>query len=353
LGRGSPPPAYDGYRIRLAIAFIVFLSFLTPAHADTVSDFYKDKPVSLIVSSSAGGGYDTLARTVARFLGRHLPGNPSVLVRNMAGANGVAAANFLYNAAEKDGSQIGLLQNNTPFEPLLGNKEARYEPTRFDWLGSPSVEAGVLVVWNATPIATLDDARQREVTVGAAGTNSPPAFYARLINDVFGTRLKIVTGYPGQTEALMAMERGEIDGYAGVLLSTLLVLRADWLADKKIRPLLYYGPDKPAELAGVPYAPEFVSNDDDRALVDAAFAPLALGRPLMMPPGVPAERLAAMRKALAETFADPEFQAESKRLGLGADAPQSGEQIAGVIRRVYAAPPGVLDRLRKLDKVPR
>ena len=289
----------------------------------------------------------------ARFLGRHLPGNPSVLVKNMAGAGGIAATNFLYNVAEKDGSQIGLLQNNTPFEPLLGTKEARYEPTKFDWLGSPSVETGILVVWNAAPVASLDDARQREVTVGAAGINSTPAFYARLINDVFGTKLKIVIGYPGQTEAFMAMERGEIDGYAGVLLGALLVTRADWLADKKIKPLLYYGPEQRAELAGVPHAPELVSNEDDRALIDAAFAPLALGRPFVMPPGVPAERLAAMRKALAETFADPEFQAESKRLGLGADAPQSGEQIEGVIRRTYATTPRVLDRLRKLDKVPR
>jgi tripartite-type tricarboxylate transporter receptor subunit TctC len=339
---------------RPILALVVLLAIgAAPTRADAIADFYKSKPVSLIVSSSAGGGYDTLARTVARFLGRHLPGNPSVVVRNMAGANGIAATNFLYAAAEKDGSQIGLLQSNTPFEPLLGNKEARYEPSKLDWLGSPSVETGVLVVWNANPVATLDDARQREITVGSAGINSTPAFYARLINDVFGTKLKIVTGYPGQTEALMAMERGEIDGYAGVLLSTLLVLRADWLTDKKIRPLLYYGPEKPAELAGVSYASELVSKEDDRALIDVAFAPLALGRPFAMPPGVPAERLAAMRKALAETFADPEFQAESQRLGLGADTPQSGEQIEGVIQRVYAAPPRVLDRLRKLDKVPR
>ena len=201
---------------RPIFALVVLLAIgAAPARADAIADFYKGKAISLIVSSSAGGGYDTLARTVARFLGRHLPGNPSVLVKNMAGAGGIAATNFLYNVAEKDGSQIGLLQNNTPFEPLLGTKEARYEPTKFDWLGSPSVETGILAVWNAAPVASLDDARQREVTVGAAGINSTPAFYARLINDVFGTKLKIITGYPGQTEALMAMERGEIDGYAG------------------------------------------------------------------------------------------------------------------------------------------
>ena len=150
----------------------------------------------------------------------------------------------------------------------------------------------------------------------------------------------------------MAMNRGDIDGYTDIQMGALLVTRADWLSDRRIRPLLYYGPAQPAELAGVPHAREVVTNEDDRALIDAAFAPLALGRPFSLPPGAPAERLAAMRKALAETFADPEFQAESKRLGLGADSPQSSEQIAGVIRRVYGTTPHVLDRLRKLDKVP-
>jgi tripartite-type tricarboxylate transporter receptor subunit TctC len=336
----------------LSIASVVFLSFgLAPVHGDAISDFYRGKPVTLIVSSSAGGGYDTLARTVARFLTRHLPGGPSVLIRNMAGAGGITAANFLYNAADRDGSQIGLLQNNTPFAPLFGTKDVHYAPASFAWLGSPSVETSFLAVRAAALVTSLEEAKQREVSVGAAGINSTPAFYARLINDVFGTRLKVVPRYPGQTEALMAMERGEIDGYTDILLGALLVTRADWLSEKKIKPLLYYGPTQPAELTGVPHAQEAVTDEDDRALVEAAFAPLALGRPFAMPPGVPVESLAAMRKALAQTFADPEFRAESKRLGLGADSPQSAEQIAGVIRRVYAMTPHVLDRLRKLDKV--
>jgi tripartite-type tricarboxylate transporter receptor subunit TctC len=336
------------------LAFIACaLPWLTPAHADAIADFYKGKPISLVVSSSAGGGYDTLARTVARFLGRHVPGNPAVIVKNMAGAGGITATNFLYNAAEKDGSQIGLLQNNTPFEPLLGAKEARYNPSKFEWLGTPSVETGILVVWNASPVNSLADITRHETTVGAAGVNSTPASYARLINDVFGTKLKIIVGYPGQTEAFMAMERGEIDGYPSVFYSTLQATKSDWLPEKKIKALLYYGPEKRPELAGVAYAPDLVTNEDDKALLDAAFAPLALGRPLVMPPGVPAERLAVMRKALAETFADPEFLAESERLGIGANAPRNGEQVQDAIRRAYATPPRVLDRLRKLNTVSR
>src|SRR5947207_6151062 len=152
-----------------------------PARADELADFYKSRPVTLTVSSSAGGGYDTIARTVARFLGRHLPGNPIVFVRNMAGPAGIAAANFVY-AADKDGSQLGLLQNTTPFEPLLGNKDARFDPGKFEWVGTPSIETGLLIVWNAVLVDSLDDARQRETTVGVAGANSPAAFTARLFN---------------------------------------------------------------------------------------------------------------------------------------------------------------------------
>jgi tripartite-type tricarboxylate transporter receptor subunit TctC len=278
-----------------------------------------------------------------------------VIVRNMAGAGGITATNFLYNAAEKDGSQIGLLQNNTPFEPLLGAKEARYDASKFEWLGTPSVETGIMVVWNAAPVNSLADVTRQETTVGAAGNKSTPAFYARLINDVFGTKLKIIVGYPGQTEAFMAMERGEIEGYPSVLYSTLQATKSDWLPERKIKPILYYGPEKRPELAGTSYARELVTNQDDKALLDAAFAPLALGRPLAMPPGVPAERLAAIRKALLDTFADPEFLAESERLGLGGDGdtPRAGEQVADVIRRAYATPPRVLERLRKLHTVPR
>jgi tripartite-type tricarboxylate transporter receptor subunit TctC len=327
-----------------------FLLCAPTARADEVADFYRGKAITIVVGSSAGGGYDTLARTLARFLGRHIPGQPIVSIRNMAGAGGIAAANALFAGAPKDGSQIGLIPNSVPFEPLMGNKQARFDPARFEWLGSPSVETATLALWSGAPAHSLADITTRETTVGASTGNSTPAFYARLINDVFDTRLKVVTGYRGQTEALMAMEQREIDGYADILMSALLVTRADWLTEKKLRPILYYGPQKHPEL-GARHALDLVTNEDDRALIETAFAPLALGRPFAMPPGVPAERVAALRKALAEAFADPQFRAESERLALAADAPQSGEQLRDVILQAYATPPRVLDRLRKLDKV--
>jgi tripartite-type tricarboxylate transporter receptor subunit TctC len=333
-------------------AIAIAAALASPAVADDLADFYRSKPVTLTVSSSAGGGYDTLARTLARFLGRHLPGNPIVFVRNMAGPGGMGAANALF-AAERDGSQIGLLQNTTPFEPLLGGiRDIRFDPTKFEWLGTPSVETGLVLVWSTVPVTTLDDVRQRETTVGAAGNLSPPAVAARLFNEVFGTRFKIVNGFPGLTEALYGMERGRIEGYPSALYSALQVTKADWLPQGTIKALLAYGPEKPAALKDVPFASELAANPDDKILLDVAFAPLALGRPLAMPPGVPPDRVAAMRKALADTFADPAFQAESERLALGASAPRDGPYLADVIRRSYAAKPDIVDRLRRLTRPP-
>jgi tripartite-type tricarboxylate transporter receptor subunit TctC len=340
-------------RFYLATTLVIAaLLGMTSAHADELADFYKGKPVTLVVSSSAGGGYDTLARTLARFLGRHLPGNPIVIVRNMAGAAGIAAANYVYSA-DKDGSYLGLLQNTTPFEPLLGNKDARFDPLKFEWVGTPSTETGLLIAWSTVPINTLDDAKRREITLGAAGSNSQAAVTTRLFNGVFGTKFKTVTGYPGLTEALYAMERGEIEGYPSALYSALQVTKADWLPERKIKALLAYGPEKLPQLVDVPYASEIAGNDDDKKLLDVAFAPLALGRPFAMPPGVAAERLAAMRKALAETFADKDFLAESERLALAANAPRAGGYIADVISRSYTAPAHVLERLRRLTTAAR
>jgi tripartite-type tricarboxylate transporter receptor subunit TctC len=339
------------YSACIGLAAVLLLT--TPARADDVADFYRDKTVTIIVSAGAGGGYDTLGRTVARFLNKHLPGNPIIVVRNMAGGGGLAAANALFSGVEKDGSQIGLLQSNSPFDPLLGTRGAQFDATRFNWLGTPSVETGLFVLSSALSVDTLAQAREREITVGAAGANSTPAFHARLFNDVFGLKLKIKTGYPALTDAFYALERGEIEGYTSVIYSALQATKSDWLPQKKIKALLQYGPSSRAELAGVASAREAAATEDDRSLIDAAFAPLALGRPLVMPPGVPADRLAAMRKALMETFADPGFIAESARLSLGPSEPRDGEALQEVVVRTYAAPAQVLERLRKLHNLAR
>src|SRR6202166_4308684 len=217
---------------------------LSPAAADALGDFYGTRTVTLIVSTSAAGGYDTLARAIARHIGKHISGNPTFIVRNMPGAGGLTATNYLFAAAERDGSVIGLIQKNPPFEPLLCTAEARFDPRQFNWLGTPSVETAMVLVGKAVPVFTLDDLRTHETAMGASGANSTPAFFARLLNATLATKMKVIAGYPGQNDALVAMERGELDRYPSVVYSALSSTRPTWLADGTARAVVQYGPAK-------------------------------------------------------------------------------------------------------------
>jgi tripartite-type tricarboxylate transporter receptor subunit TctC len=334
----------------LALAGLALASVaMRPARADALADFYKGKTLALVVGSSTGGGYDTMTRAIARFIGKHVPGNPTVVVRNMPGAGGLLAMNYIYNTAERDGTVLALVQNNTPLEPLFGTKQARYDATRLNWLGTPSFEVAMVLLWHTVPVNSVEDLRNRETQLGASGANSTPAFYARLLNATLGTKMKLVNGYPGQNEALLAMERGELDGYPSVFQSALTSTRPTWLADKLAKAIVQYGPERLTELGNVPFAPDLIGNEDDRLLMQVGVAPLALGRPLVMPPEVPPERVAAMRGALAETFADPEFLAEGARMGLAVNAPRTGAQLQDVIARAYQSPPRIIERLQKLN----
>jgi tripartite-type tricarboxylate transporter receptor subunit TctC len=331
------------------IAFAAVLAG-TPVRADAIEDFYKGKTVSLVVSSSTGGGYDTLARLLTRFISRHLAGNPNIVIRNMPGAGGIVATNHLYTLAAKDGSVIGAVQNNTPFEPLFGTKEANYDPTKFNWLGSPSVETSILTVWHTSPANTLDDARKIELKMGSSGANSTPSFYGRLLNETLGTKLKLIVGYPGQNDALLAMERGELDGYPSVFYNSLVSTRPQWLPEKKVKLLVQYGAEKLPQLPNVPFVMDLVTKEEDRQLWRAAVGPIATGRPYLLPPGVPADRVAAMRKAFWDAFNDKEFLAEQAKASLGADTPRTGEQIQDIIVQSYRSPPAVVERLKKLQQ---
>ncbi len=353
----SMPALHDlGRKLQMSAALphllvlCALIGICTPqAKADAIADFYKGRTVTVVVSSSAAGGYDTLARAVARHMGRHLPGNPVFIVRNMPGAGGMTATNFLYNNADKDGSVIGLVQNNTPFEPLFGTKEARYDPVKFNWLGSPSSETAMVLIWHAVPVNSIAELKAREVAVGVSGANSTPAFFTRLLNATLGTKMKPVNGYPGQNDVLLAMERGELDGHPSAFFSSVRSTRPAWLRDKTAKAIVQYGPQKLAELHDVPFAPDLVASDDDRLVMEAAFALLALGRPFLVPPGIPVERLAALREAFAATMADPDFLAEGEKMGLGLNAMRTGAQIQAVMERAYQSPPRVIDRLRQLN----
>ena len=364
VGSPSPSPAASARHhmsraggIKPLVAVIVASAALGVAsapQADTVGEFYAGRQVKLVVSSSPGGGYDTYARLISRHIGAFIPGEPAVIVQNMPGAGGIKAGNFLHNVAPKDGSVIGGLQNGVPFEPLFRRKEARFDPLKFNWLGSPNSEVGLLLVWHTVPVMTLSDATERETVMGASGAASTPAFYARILNEVFGTRLKLIAGYPGQTEAFLAMERGELDGYPSTFWSSLKSRRPDWIKDGKVRLLVQYGQKPHPELPAVPVARELARSEEDKALLDLAMAPLVLGRPYLAPPAVPADRVAALRASFATAFKDTAFLAEAQKLRLEVDAaPQSGEDIANLLKATYAAPTPVIERLIEIYEVGR
>lgn len=321
-----------------------------PLAAQDLTSVYKGQQLKLIISSATGGGYDSYARTVARHLGDHLPGHPTIVAQNMPGAGGVKAANYLYNVAPKDGLTIGNLQNTVPFEPLYENKQAKFDTAKFNWLGSPSKEVALLTVWHTVPVNSIEEAIQKNHTfiLGASGVNSTPAFYGRLLAAVFGIKIKLIAGYPGQTESLLAMERGENEGYASVFWSSIKVVKPDWIRDKKIKFLVQMALDPHPELKNVPFALDLIKKPGDKSLMELASAQLAVGRPMVAPPDVATDRVAALRKALTDTVKDSAFQAECAKQRLECDSPVSGEQMQDLLKRMYASSPSVVKRLRAI-----
>jgi tripartite-type tricarboxylate transporter receptor subunit TctC len=330
-------------------AFIAALQLLpTFALAESERDFFKGKTLNFVISSASGGGYDALGRLVARHLAKHLPGNPTLVVRNMPGAGGIVAINYLFNIAPRDGTTFGMVQNNTPFSPLLGTRQAKYDPAKFNWLGSPSTETGLLAVWHTAPINTFADIQTHEITVASNGAGSTESFYAHLFNATLGTKMKIVYGYPGVTEALLAMQRGEVDGYPSIFYSSLQATHPTWIKEGALKLLLQFGPKKEPTLGDVPFAADLMKTAEDKLLLSTGVANLAVGRPFAAPPDVPEDRVEALRAALAETFADPEFLADANSVHIDVNNPRTGPELAQVIAETYKTPPAIVDKLRML-----
>ena len=256
-------------------------------------------------------------------------------------------ANYLYSVAEKDGTAIGALSGVAPFAPLQGIQGALFDPTKFNWLGSPNAETGLLIAWHTAPFATIDDVKQRELLIGSSSEDSTTSFYARVLVAALGLKLKIVLGYPGSVDAYLAMEREEIQGYPSAFWSSLQSTKPDWLTEKKINILLQYGPKKNAQLADVPFADDLIKRTDDKVLLQAAVAPLAFGRPFVLPPNVPAERVDALRKALQDICKNPEFLAEAAKEHLDI-TPETGDELQAILERTYASSPTVIAKLKSL-----
>jgi tripartite-type tricarboxylate transporter receptor subunit TctC len=329
---------------RYSILLIATLAALatSAAHADDVADFYRGRSLSLVAGFNVGGGADTYARLIARHLGAHLPGNPGVVVKNMQGAGSVLAANHVFNVSPKDGSEIGLFAGNIVVDPVIGGVPAQYDARRFNWIGAPAAETNVCVASPTSRFKTIADTFDHEMVTGTAGTSTYD--FPVVLNNVIGTRLKLIKGYAGSAALRLAMERREIDGFCGVGLSS---MRTAGLADGATNILLQIALKKSPQLPGVPFVMDYAKREEDRQILRLVFGWLDFDRPLAAPPATPADRVKALRDGFDATMRDPAFLADAEQASLAIE-PMTGAAIASFVEDVYRTPPLVAGRAAQL-----
>jgi len=317
-----------------------------PAAADTVADFYKDRPVTLIAGYSAGGGFDLYARIVANHLGKHIPGQPRIIVQNMPGAGSTRAASHLYNVAPKDGTVIALARAPV-IEPLIGVSGGAFEATKFTWLGSGASDLTVCALLGNPKVNTMADAARTQFTLGGLGPGSDEDMYAKILKKSLGLKIHLVTGYPGGAEMILAVERGELDGRCGWAWSSIKISKPDWIAEKKIKILNVLALERSPELPDVPAIMEFATTERQKQIFRFVLNAQTLGRPFAAPPGIPADRAAALRRAFDDMMADPALLAEMKSRKLDVDHIR-WQTIETLLRDLYATPRDVVEETRAI-----
>lgn len=329
-------------RLPICSQWIICLSLAGPAHAgDAVDRFYHGKQVTMIIAGGVGGGYDTYARTFARYYGRHIPGNPAVVPKNIPAAGGLQGASTLYNNSDRDGLTVGALTSSSTLDGLFGNPGARYDVRKLNWIGSIGKLQNVCATWHTSPVRTVEQLRTREVLVGGSGATSDSAVMPRVLNALIGTKMKVITGYDAGASTELAVERGEIEGVCGLGWSTLKTARPDWIRDHKVNVILQMGMNKHPELPDVPMAQDFVKDPERKKVLELILLRQEFGRPIAAPPGVPMERLAALRQAFADTLADPEFRTDADKALMEID-PISGAEMAQMFAQAFAQPQAII-----------
>ncbi len=326
--------------IRIAAAIILAAALAAPARAQDVASFYKGRTIAVVIGYSVGGGYDLYARLVAEHMGKHIPGNPTLVPQNMPGAGSLKAANYLYSVAPKDGSVIGTFGRSMGLEPLVGT-DAPYDGTKFAWLGSVTNDVSLCVSWKTSPIKTWNDMLTKEFTFGGEGSGADPDVFTLAIDNVFGAKAKLVRGYPGTNEVTLAMERGEVDGLCGLSLGTLKSRHGDWMKDGSVNILVQAGIRKSPELPNVPFLTDLTKDPGKVRIVKFIVAGQGMARPFVAPPGIPEERKAALRAAFDATMTDPDFLAEAQRGDIEVN-PVSGAEIDALLAEVYATPKDII-----------
>jgi tripartite-type tricarboxylate transporter receptor subunit TctC len=316
---------------------------------DDVASFYRGKTVTILVTTGAGGGFDTYARPISRHLGAHIPGHPNVVVQNMPGAGGVIGTNWIATIGARDGTVLGAVHPAALLEPLLGDKsKVKYDPAKFNYVGNANRDVFVCVARADAPAKTFAETFDKEIIMGAAGDAASLRDGPTLLNNVLGTKLRIVAGYAGSRDIQLAVERGEIHGQCGVAWSALTAVHPDWFSSGLVKPLVQEEINGYPALnkIGVPRSVDFAKNDDQRRMFELAYSVEVFGRPYLMAAEVPRDRVEAMRKAFAETLADPEFLAEARGMALDVEA-MSGEEVQKLVARAFATPPDIVAKTRK------
>jgi tripartite-type tricarboxylate transporter receptor subunit TctC len=317
------------------------------ARAEDVASFYKGKTVNVVIAFSPGGGYDLYARVLAKFMGRHIPGNPTLVPQNMPGAGTLRAAMYLYSVAPKDGTVIGTFSRSMPLAPLMQLPGANFDATKFTWLGSITKDTVVCVSWKTSPVKTWDDMFKTEYKAGGEGKGADPDVYATLIQKSFGAKVKLVTGYPGSADISLAMERGEVDGLCGVSYSTIRSTHPAWITTKQVNLLVQGALEPDPQMPNVPFMIDLAKTEEQKEILRLSLAPQALARPFVAPPGVPADRAQALQKAFDDTMKDPDFLAETQKLGLDVN-PIAGEKVRAMLTQIYATPGDVVKQTRSV-----
>jgi tripartite-type tricarboxylate transporter receptor subunit TctC len=335
--------------VRMTAAFtLATVTLASPVYAQSDEAFYEGKIISFLSGHSAGGGYDTYVRTLARHLGKHIPGNPQVVVRNVPGAGSLVLTNQVANTLESDGTVIASVARGMAFEPLFGNEQALYKPGEMNWLGSLNNETSLCVAWHEAKVKTWQDLKTQALSVGSTGAGADTNLFPKVLSDLFGFKFNIIAGYPGGNDVMLAMERGEVEGRCGWSWSSAKSTRGDWIAQLnegmeqgKVNILFQMSLKKHSDLPDVPLVTEFAETEKQRQVLNLLFARQVMGRPVVAPPGVPEARVAMLRKAIAMAAEDPEFLKDAQNQSLGINF-VGGEEIQAIVQEAYEYPDDVI-----------
>lgn len=323
----------------------------TGAAAQGVASFYKGRNIDMIVGAGVGGGYDIYGRLVARHLGRHVPGAPKIIVKNVAGGGGIRASNLLFNVSPKDGGTIGTVSRAMITAPLMGQSAAKFDPAKFTWIGSVNNEDNICVAWRTAKVKTWNDLLQTPLIVGSAGQGTSTYTFPVMLRNMFGAKFELIAGYPDGGAAMLAMERGEVESVC-ISLSSVQTRAPQWLKDGSINVLTLIGLKRNADVPNAPAISEFARNDEQRQLLKIILGPQFAGRPILAPPALPADRTAALRAAFNAMMKDAALLADAKKLRLDV-GPATGEEVAALVGDIYGAPKELVAKVQAVSVRPR